>query len=201
MQDSGQVAGPRPRPCLRHQVAKTIGEEYVFEKGVEILWIVGAVCGKRNASVGFQKTSGVHRLCVSGWFIRRRKHWLAAAGSVALVSSRGTYVLCVAFTWTVWGLFQTPTSSVVWCLRGIASGSRDGCDNRSGVEPRSKTGWVMVLHRSIRPFPSFREPRHGDDGAEVNGSDQGIVYGPFSSRSLAARRGILIVRPTRSLRA
>jgi len=60
MQDSGQVAGPRLPPNLPHEVAKTIGEEYVFGKGVQILWIVGAVCGKRSASVAFQKTSGVH---------------------------------------------------------------------------------------------------------------------------------------------
>jgi hypothetical protein len=42
------------------QVAKTIAEEYVFGKRVEILWIGCAVCGNRNVWGGFQETSGVH---------------------------------------------------------------------------------------------------------------------------------------------
>jgi hypothetical protein len=35
-------------------VAKTIGEEYVFGKRVEILWKVGVVRGKRSVSACFQ---------------------------------------------------------------------------------------------------------------------------------------------------
>jgi len=96
MQDSGRVAGGsvkgaagglairRRLATCPTKVAKTVEEEYVLGRKVEILWIGRAVCGKRNVSAGFQSTSGVHSFVSAGLVYPQEKSLTVGARESSL---------------------------------------------------------------------------------------------------------------------